>query len=97
MNIKPENLNPEQKKAVETTEETAAATEAVDPNHGGLTVAYVLLAAAALFCVPRAVEGMKRLAARSRTVLLIASAALLIFSLAALVRASYNPFLYFRF
>ena len=38
-------------KAVETTEETAAATEAVDPNHGGLTVAYVLLAAAALLLV----------------------------------------------
>ena len=57
----------------------------------------VLFAAAVLLCVPRAVEGLKRLCRRRPVLRWAAAVGLLLLCIAALARSSYNPFLYFRF
>ena len=56
-----------------------------------------LLAVSALCCVPAAVNGAKRLAKRYPWLRFAVMLALLLVSLAALTKSSYNPFLYFRF
>ncbi len=56
-----------------------------------------LLAVSALCCVPAAVNGGKRLVKRYAWLRFAGMLALLLISLAALTKSSYNPFLYFRF
>ena len=57
----------------------------------------LLLLVAAVFCVPRAVDGIKGLARRYPPLRFALALLLLVLSLASLTRSSYNPFLYFRF
>ena len=57
----------------------------------------LLLCAGAFFCVPAPVEFLKRFMARHSAWRLIACCLLLVLCIAALTKASYNPFLYFRF
>ena len=56
-----------------------------------------LLAMSALCCVPVIVEGAKKLIRRFTGLRFAVMLALLLLSLAALTKSSYNPFLYFRF
>ena len=50
-----------------------------------------------LFCFPQVVEGLKRLCRRHAWLRTLAVLGTLLLCLAALVKSSYNPFLYFRF
>ncbi len=50
-----------------------------------------------LFCVPKVVEGLKKLCRRYTLLRYMAVVGALILCLAALAKSSYNPFLYFRF
>ena len=56
-----------------------------------------VLVAAALCCVPALVNGAKKLMKRLAYLRFAVMLALLLLSLAALTKSSYNPFLYFRF
>ena len=56
-----------------------------------------LLLVSLMCCVPGIVEGLKRFCRERGWARLTATAALLILSIAALAKSTYNPFLYFRF
>ncbi len=57
----------------------------------------VLLLLSILFCVPKAVEGLKTLARKYPIFRFAAVVALLLLSVASLAASTFNPFLYFRF